>query len=96
MPRSFKDVRHDLEGTLDDVARSLRTAAESLSGDAGEAASKTAADAMHAAELVRKYAAATAKKAAHQVHEHPIMSLAVVITAAAAMVGLIIVATREK
>lgn len=103
MPNSLaKEIQHNVEDALDDVARSLTNAAKSaegLSGDANEALLKAAADVTRAAESLRKRAVATAKnvaqKAAHEVQEHPIASLAAAITAAAALVGLI-VAARHK
>jgi ElaB/YqjD/DUF883 family membrane-anchored ribosome-binding protein len=100
MPKSFRDVRHNLEDTLDDIAKSLRTAAEALSGDAGEAVSKAAEEATRAAESVRKYAADMARdvrrKAAHQIEEHPIASLAAVIATAATLAVILIAATHRK
>jgi ElaB/YqjD/DUF883 family membrane-anchored ribosome-binding protein len=96
MPTSFRDVRHELEDALQATARSLRTAAETLSGDAREAVSKAAEEATRAADSVRKYAVGASRTAAHQVQEHPIVSLAAAFTAAAALVALIIIATRDK
>jgi ElaB/YqjD/DUF883 family membrane-anchored ribosome-binding protein len=96
MPKSFRDVRYNLEDSLEDIAKSLRTAAEGLSGDASEAVSKAAEEATRAAKSVREYAAGVSRKAAHRVQEHPIVSLAAAITAAAALVALIIVATRHR
>jgi ElaB/YqjD/DUF883 family membrane-anchored ribosome-binding protein len=96
MPTSFRDVRHDLEDALQATARSLRTAAETLSGDAREAVSKAAEEATRAADAVRKYAVGASRTATHRVQEHPIVSLASAFTAAAALVALIIIATREK
>ena len=103
MPNSLNNqIQHNIEVALDDVARSLQKAAkdaEGLSGDASEALSKAAADVTRAAESLRKHAAAAARniaqKAAHEVQEHPIASLAAAITAAAALVG-VIAAKRHK
>ena len=95
MRNSFTDIAQDIQDTLDSVARSLRTAAEKLSGDAGEGVSRGAEDATRASETVRKYATSTAKKAAREAQEHP-LAVAAIITAAAALVALIITATRER
>lgn len=97
MPSSRKtQTQHNVEAALDEVARSLQTIAkeaEGLSREASEALSKAAADVACAAEALRKHAAATARtfaqKAAHEVREHPIASLAAAITAAAALVRII-------
>jgi ElaB/YqjD/DUF883 family membrane-anchored ribosome-binding protein len=89
-------TQHDVENALDDVARSLQKLAleaEGVSGEAGEALSKAAADVTHAAESLRKHAAAAAgnvvQKAVREVQEHPIAALAGAITAAAALVSII-------
>lgn len=103
MPNSLKDqIPHNVEAALHDVAQALQKAAgdaEGLSKDAGEALSKAAADVTRAAESLRKHAAAATRnvvqKAAHEVQEHPIASLAAAITAAAALVG-VIAARRHK
>jgi ElaB/YqjD/DUF883 family membrane-anchored ribosome-binding protein len=97
MPSSLNTpIRHNVEAALDDVARSLQRIAkeaEGLSKDASEALSKAAAEVTCAADSLRKHAAATARtvvqKAAHEVKEHPIASLAAAITAAAALVSII-------
>lgn len=93
------DVRHDVEHTLEDVARLLRAAAESVSGDAETAVSKAAAEVTRAAQSVRAHGAARAKnvaeRAAHELKEHPIASLAAAISAAAALLG-IIASTRRS
>jgi|SRR5580765_5965592 ElaB/YqjD/DUF883 family membrane-anchored ribosome-binding protein len=95
-------VQHNVEDALDDVARSLRNAAEGaheVSGGASEVLSKAAADLTRAAESLRKNTVTTARnvarKATEGVQEHPIVSLAAAIAAAAALVG-VIVATRHK
>jgi ElaB/YqjD/DUF883 family membrane-anchored ribosome-binding protein len=96
MPNSLNNPIQHLGPALDDVAHSLRKAAkdaEGLSKDASEALTKAAADVTHAAEALRKHAAATSRnvvqKAAHEMQQHPIATLAAAITAAAALVRLI-------
>jgi ElaB/YqjD/DUF883 family membrane-anchored ribosome-binding protein len=95
---NLRDIQipQNVESALEDVARSLQKAAkdaEGLSGDASEALSKAAAEVTRAAGSLREHAAAVARnvvqKAAHEVQEHPIASLASAITAAAALVGVI-------
>ena len=95
MPNSFKDIADTLEDALDNVARSLRKAAESLSGEASDAVSRAAADVTRASESLRTYASATSKRAAHEVREHPIAVVAI-IAGAAALVALILAATSEE
>jgi ElaB/YqjD/DUF883 family membrane-anchored ribosome-binding protein len=103
MSNSLADkIQHNVEDALDEVARSLRKAAEGaegLSGEANEALSKAAADVKRAAESLRKQAVAAARdvarKATHEVQQHPVASLAAAITAAAALVS-VIAATRKK
>jgi ElaB/YqjD/DUF883 family membrane-anchored ribosome-binding protein len=89
-------LKHNVEAALEDVAKTLHAIAadaEGLSKEASEALAKAAVDVRHAAESLRQHAAATAKKAvgkaAHEVQEHPIASLAAAITAAAALVSVI-------
>ena len=94
MRSAFKHIADDLEDALNNVVRSLRRTAESLSGDASDAVSKTAADITRASEVARKYTTATAKRAAHEAQEHP-LAVAAIITAAAALVALTIAARRE-
>jgi len=100
MPKSpAVDVRQDVETALEDVARLLRSAAESVSGESEAAVSKAAKEVTRAAQSVRKHAKATAKdvaaRTAREVKEHPIASLTAAITAAAALVGVIIAARRK-
>ena len=93
------DVRKDVETSLENVARLLRQAAETVTGDAEEAIGKAATEVAHAAERLRKSALATAKdvagSASQGVKEHPIATLTAAIAAAAALVG-IIAATHRK
>ncbi len=97
MPKPLNSqVQHTVEAALDEVAQSLHRIAkdaEGLSRDASDALSKAAADVTRAAEALRTHATAAARslaqKAAHEVQEHPIASLAAAITAAAALVSVI-------
>lgn len=98
MPKSPNNSMQHLGPALDDVAQSLRKAAneaDGLSKEASEALTKAAAEVAQAAEALRKHAAAAARnvvqKAAHEMREHPIATLAAAITAAAALVRLIAV-----
>lgn len=98
MPKPINNqVQHTVEAALDEVAQSLHRIAkdaEGLSTEASDALSKAAADVKRAAEALRTHAAAAARsvvqKAAHEVQEHPIASLAAAITAAAALVSVIV------
>ncbi len=103
MPNSLnKPIPHNVEAALEDIARSLHKAAqgaEGLSKEASEALTKAAADVTHAAEALRKHAAAAAgnvmQKAAHEMREHPVATLAAAITAAAALVSAITAKRHE-
>lgn len=95
MPKPVNSSNHHLGPALDDVARSLQKAAkdaEGLSKEASEALTKAAAELAHAAQALRANAAATTRnvvqKAAHEMQQHPIATLAAAITAAAALVRL--------
>jgi ElaB/YqjD/DUF883 family membrane-anchored ribosome-binding protein len=94
-----EDVRHKVEDGLDDVANALKRSATNLTGDAQAAVAKAAADVAKAAESLSNRAAKTGKsiagKAVHEVQEHPIAALATAITAAAALVG-VLVASQHK
>lgn len=95
MPKSLtKEVRHDIEQALEDVARSLAKAAEGYSEDASTVVAKAAKDVKRAAERMRSSPVAAAakdvaSKAISEAKEHPIASLAAAITAAAALVGIL-------
>ena len=93
MRNTFTDIAEDIQDVLDSVARSLRTAAEKLSGDASDAVSKAAEDATRASATIRKYATSTAKNAAREAQGHP-LAVAAIITAAAALVAMLVAVNR--
>lgn len=93
------DVRQDVEAALEDVARLLRRAAESVSEDSETAVSNAVKEVSRAAESVRRHATDMAKdvadKAVQEVKDHPIAALTAAITAAAALVGVIVAAQHK-
>ena len=93
------DVRQDLETTLEDVARLLRQAAESVTGDAEAAIGKAATEVTRATEHLRQSALTTARTAAghamKEVKDHPLAALTAAIAAAATLVGVIAVTHRK-
>jgi ElaB/YqjD/DUF883 family membrane-anchored ribosome-binding protein len=93
------EMLHDVDKALEDVARALTRAADNLSGAAEDAVVQAVKDVRAAAETVRKRAPGVAQRvvdhAVHEVKDHPIASLAAAITAASALVG-VLVATQNK
>jgi hypothetical protein len=100
MPTSFEDARYALQDSLERIADSLRTAARAFSGDVGDAVARAAQEAADAAETVRDYAAEMAtdvrRRTAHQIEDHPIASVALAVTVAAALAALLIAATHRR
>jgi len=104
-----KQVRHEIEDTLDDAVKMLKRAAEDLSDDAEKAVAQ-AADALRRAtealtettipqvrELVGKAgpeARELAGKAAREVKEHPVAPTVAALAAAAALIQIL--GTRRK
>ena len=96
MIASNTPLRPEIEAALHEVAQTLKDIAKRAAGSSQEASEslvRAAADVTHAAEALRKMAAVTTKnvlhKAAQEVQEHPIASLAAAITAAAALVRVL-------
>jgi ElaB/YqjD/DUF883 family membrane-anchored ribosome-binding protein len=92
---TYKQIPHEVEAALEDVAHSLQAIAKDALGrstEVSDSLSKAAEEVTRAAAVLRKHAATTAgnvvQKAAHEVQEHPIASLAAAITAAAALVRI--------
>ena len=100
MPNSLiHELREDAEDTLEDVAKALHKAADSLSDDAEHAVAKAAEALRHAASVIAdktpEPAKALARKAAAEVKAHPIASTAAVLGAAAALISLLATARKK-
>ena len=85
-----KDLRENIDETLEDVARALRSAAESLSDESEEAIARAAVAVRKAADALSdkaKPAKAMADKAVQEVKDHPIVSAGAALTAAALLIS---------
>ncbi len=92
-------IQHEAEALMGDVAHNLREAADRLSDDAESAIAQAAAALRRATDALAEKAPDTArsvaKRAVEEVKEHPLASAAAVLTAAAALIGLLS-AARER
>ena len=88
-----KKVKHELEDVLDDVAKTLRRAADSLGDDAEEAVTQATQALRQAAEALAERTPPEAKylaqKAVAEAKAHPIATAAAVLSATAALVTVI-------
>lgn len=100
MSRSLTtELRHDLEDTLEDVAKALRRAGESLSEDAetalAEATQALRDAAQRVAEKTPPEARYLAEKAVAEAKAHPIATAAAALSAAAALITLLGLGRRK-
>lgn len=94
MSRSLtRKVKHELEDTLEDVAQTLRQAADGLSDDAEKAVAQATQALRQAAEALADRTPPEAKHLAHKALEeakaHPIATAAAALSAAAALVTVL-------
>jgi ElaB/YqjD/DUF883 family membrane-anchored ribosome-binding protein len=94
-------IASEVEAKLAAVAKSLREASASamdLSEEASAALSSAATEVVRVAETLRKSALGTAKdagrQAAHEVQEHPLVSIAAALAAVGAVAGMIVMTRR--
>lgn len=94
-----KKVKHELDETMDDVAKTLRQCADNLSDDAEKAieqATQALRQAAHAlAENTPPEAKDMARKVVEEAKAHPIATSAAVLSAAAALVTVLGVSRRK-
>ncbi|MDP3748105.1 MAG: hypothetical protein Q8Q88_13765 [Phenylobacterium sp.] len=94
-----RKVKHELEDTLEDVAKTLRQAADGLSDDAEKAVAQAAHALRLAAEALADKASPevkyVAQKAMAEARAHPIATAAAALSAAAALISVLSV-TRKK
>lgn len=94
-----RKVKHELEDTLEDVAKTLRQAADGLSDDAEKAVAQAAQALRLAAEALADKAPPevkyVAQKAVAEAKAHPIATAAAALSAAAALITMLSV-TRKK
>ncbi|MDZ4373157.1 MAG: hypothetical protein U1C74_17275 [Phenylobacterium sp.] len=88
-----KQVRHDIEETLEDIGKALQKAGEALSDDAEAAVADAARVLREAATRLAEFtppeARHVAQKAVSEVKEHPIATAAAALSAAAALIALL-------
>lgn len=88
-----KKVKHELDETLEDVAKTLRQAADGLSDDAEKAVAQATMALRQAAEALADHtppeAKALAKKAIDEAKAHPVATAAAVLSATAALITLL-------
>jgi len=94
-----REIKHEVQDTMEDVARSLRAAADNLSDDAEDAVAEAAQVLRQAAHDLVERTPAEAKRlaqlAAKEVKAHPFATAAAALSAAAALITLLGV-TRKK
>lgn len=97
---AIRQVRHDIEDTLEDIAKALHAVADELSDDA-EAAVAQAAQSLR--EAAKALAAKTppearyvAEKAVKEAKEHPVATTAAALSAAAALIALLRMGRKKK
>lgn len=101
MPKSLtREIKHDVQDRLEDVASTLLTAADNLSEDAEDAVAKAAKVLREAAADLAKRAPAAAKSLARQAADeakaHPVATAAAALSAAAALIALLGVARKKS
>jgi len=88
-----KQAKHEIEETFDDVAKTLRKAADALGDDPEKAIGEATQALRQAAEALAEKAApeikAIAKKAVNEAKAHPIATAAAVLSATAALLTVI-------
>ncbi len=94
-----REIKHDVQDALEDIAKTLRSAADNLSDDAEHAVADAAKALRKAAHDLVENAPAEAKRlaeqAAHEAKAHPLATAAAALSAAAALITLLGV-TRKK
>jgi len=94
-----RKIKHELEDTLEDVAKSLRQAADGLSDDAEKAVAQAAQALRRATDALAEKASPEAKylaeKAVQEARAHPIATAAAALSAAAALITLLGHARRK-
>jgi len=101
MPKSLtREIKHDVQDAVEDIAKTLRAAADNLSDDAEDAVARAAQALRQAAhDLVEKTppeARRLARKAVHEAKAHPLATTAAALTAAAALITLLGVARKKR
>jgi ElaB/YqjD/DUF883 family membrane-anchored ribosome-binding protein len=94
-----RQLQHDIDDTLQDVAKALHSVADDLADDAETGVAQAAKALRHAASVMAEktppQVKTLARKAAEEVRQHPVASTAAALTAAAALIGLL-ASTRRK
>jgi len=100
MPRSLtRAVKHDVQDAVEDIAKTLRAAADNLSDDAEHAVAEAAQALRKAAhDLVERapvQAKHIAQQAADEAKAHPLATAAAALSAAAALITVLGVARKK-
>lgn len=94
-----KHVKYEVEDTLEDIAKTLRRAADNLGDDAEKAVAEATKALRKAAETLAERAPpearALAQKAVDEAKAHPIATAAAVLSATAALVSLVHLGRRK-
>jgi len=92
-------VRHELDDTLEDVAKTLRKAADALSQNSEEAVEEAAKALRHAAQVLADRTPPEvrdlARKAMDEAKAHPIATSAAVLSAAGALITVLGLGRRK-
>jgi ElaB/YqjD/DUF883 family membrane-anchored ribosome-binding protein len=100
MPKSLTgEIKHSIQDAVEEVAKTLRAAADNLSDDAEDAIAEAAQALRKAAhdlvESTPEDAERFARLAAEQVKAHPLATAAVALSAAAALITALGVARKK-
>jgi len=95
-----REIKHDVQDAVEDIAKTLRAAADDLSDDAEDAVARAAQVLRQAAhDLVEKAPSEgkrLARKAVHEAKAHPLATTATALSAAAALITLLGAARRKR
>jgi ElaB/YqjD/DUF883 family membrane-anchored ribosome-binding protein len=94
-----REIKHDVQGAAEGIAKTLRAAADNLSDDAESAVAQAAQVLRQAAHDLVERAPADAKRLAHQAANeaktHPFATAAAALSAAAALITALGVARKK-
>jgi ElaB/YqjD/DUF883 family membrane-anchored ribosome-binding protein len=97
---AIRQIRHDIEDTLEDIAKALHAVADELSDDAEAAVAQAAKSLREAAKALAAKtppeARYVAEKALKEAKEHPVATTAAALSAAAALIALLRMGRKKK
>lgn len=96
----LREIKHDVQDAVEDIAKTLKAAADDLSDDAEDAVARAAQVLRQAAHDLVENAPAEgkklARKAVHEAKAHPLATTATALSAAAALITLLGAARRKR